>query len=141
MMYRRILVGFDGSDGARKALDTGLALAQALNTQLFVIMVEEDLPRYAITIGEYEEVKHQRDAYFAQLEQEVLQAAQQRGMPVQTHIVAGHEVWAMVEFIHHHQVDLLVIGHQGHSTLHERVFGSTASALVNHAPCHVLVVK
>jgi nucleotide-binding universal stress UspA family protein len=140
-MYRRILVGFDGSDGARKALDTGIALAKALGAELHVLMVEEDLPRYAITIGEYEEIKHQRDAYFAQLSQEVHLAAQLAEIPVQTHVVAGHEVWAIVEFIQHHHVDLLVIGHQGHSTLHERVFGSTASALVNHAPCHVLVVK
>ncbi|MEN3001659.1 MAG: universal stress protein [Armatimonadota bacterium] len=140
-MYRCILVGFDGSDGARKALDAGIALARVLNAELHVIMVEEDLPKYAATIGEYEEVKHQRDAYFAQLKQEAHQMAQQAGVLAQTHIVAGHEVWAIVEFIQHHGVDLLVIGHQGHSTLHERVFGSTASALVNHAPCHVLVVK
>lgn len=140
-MYRRILIGFDGSDGARKALDAGITLARALGAELHVIMVEEDLPKYAITIGEYEEVKHQRDAYFAQLEQEARLAAQLAEIPVQTHIVAGHEVWVMVEFIQRHHVDLLVIGHQGHSTLHERVFGSTASALVSHAPCHVLVVK
>ncbi len=140
-MYQQILVGFDGSEGARKALDVGLALAKSLGADLHVMMVEEDLPKYAITIGEYEEVKRQRDAYFAQLEQEVRMAGQVVGVPVYPHIVAGHEVWAIVEFIKHHHVDLLVIGHQGHSTLHERVFGSTASALVHHAPCHVLVVK
>jgi len=140
-MYQCILIGFDGSDGARKALNVGITLARALGAELHVIMVEEDLPKYAVTIGEYEEIKRQRDAYFAQLEQEARLTAQLAEVPVQTHLVAGHEVWAMVEFIQHYRVDLLVIGHQGHSTLHERVFGSTASALVNHAPCHVLVVK
>ncbi|MCS7311027.1 MAG: universal stress protein, partial [Armatimonadetes bacterium] len=70
-MYHRILVGFDGSAGAERALNAGLALARALEAELHVIMVEEDLPRYAATIGEYEEVQQQRDAYFTQLERQV----------------------------------------------------------------------
>lgn len=140
-MYSRILVGFDGSAGAECALNAGLSLAKALEAELHVIMVEEDLPKYAATIGEYDEVKQQRDAYFAQLERQVHLAAQLAQVPVHTHIVAGHEVWAMVDFAKQHAVDLVIIGHQGHSTLHERVFGSTASSIVAHVPCHVLVVK
>lgn len=140
-MYSRILVGFDGSPCAERALNAGLALAKALEAELHVIMVEEDLPKYAATIGEYEEVKKRRDAYFAQLERQVLLAAQLGEVPVKTHIVAGHEVWAIVDFVKQQSVDLVIIGHQGHSTIHERVFGSTASSIVTHVPCHVLVVK
>lgn len=140
-MYTRILVGFDGSDDAERALNVGLALAKALEAELHVIMVEEDLPKYAATIGEYEEVKQQRDAYFAQLEKQVHLAARLADVPAQAHVVTGHEVWAIVDFVKQHHVDLVVIGHQGHSTLHERVFGSTASSIVAHMPCHVLVVK
>lgn len=140
-MYTRILVGFDGSAGAERALNAGLALAKVLDAELHVIMVEEDLPKYAATIGEVEEVKQKRDAYFAQLEKQVQLAARLADVTVQTHIVAGHEVWSIVDFVKQHHVDLVVIGHQGHSTLHERVFGSTASSIVAHVPCHVLVVK
>ncbi|MER3475207.1 MAG: universal stress protein [Armatimonadota bacterium] len=140
-MYTRILVGFDGSPGAERALSAGLALAEVLDAKLHVIMVEEDLPKYAATIGEVEEVKQKRDAYFAQLEKRVQLAARLADVAVQTHIVAGHEVWSIVDFVKQHHVDLVVIGHQGHSTLHERVFGSTASSIVAHVPCHVLVVK
>lgn len=140
-MYSRILVGFDGSPCAERALNAGLALAKALEAELRVIMVEEDLPKYAATIGEYDEVKKQRDAYFAHLERQVLLAAQLAEVAVQVHVVAGHEVWAIVDFVKQHAVDLVVIGHQGHSTIHERVFGSTASSIVTHVPCHVLVVK
>lgn len=140
-MYTRILVGFDGSAGAERALNAGLALAKVLDAELQVIMVEEDLPKYAATIGEVEEVKQKRDAYFAQLEKQVQLAARLADVTVQTHIVAGHEVWAIVDFVKQHHIGLVVIGHQGHSTLHERVFGSTASSIVAHVPCHVLVVK
>lgn len=140
-MYTRILVGFDGSKCAERALNVGLALAKALEADLHVIMVEEDLPKYASTIGEYDEVKQQRDAYFAQLGKQVHLAAQLAEVPLQTHVVAGHEVWSIVDFVKHYHFDLVVIGHRGHSTLHERVFGSTASSIVAHVPCHVLVVK
>lgn len=140
-MYTRIVVGFDGSECAERALNVGLTLAKALEAELHVVMVEEDLPKYAATIGEYEEVKQQRDAYFAQLEKQVHLAAQLAGVLVHTHIVVGHEVWSIVEFVKQHHVELVVIGHRGHSTLHERVFGSTAASLVMHVPCHVLVVR
>ena len=36
---------------------------------------------------------------------------------------------------------LLVIGQVGHSALEHLLFGSTATKLVRHAPCDVLVVR
>ena len=40
-MYRRILVAYDGSEGARAALKQGIALAKALNAELSCALVEE----------------------------------------------------------------------------------------------------
>ena len=37
--------------------------------------------------------------------------------------------------------DLIVIGSHGHHGLIRNFLGSTASAVVNHAPCDVFVVK
>jgi nucleotide-binding universal stress UspA family protein len=60
---------------------------------------------------------------------------------LQSHVIVGHEVKTIVEFIKHNEIDLLVIGFMGHSALYDRVMGSTCQSLVRLAPCSVLVVK
>ena len=58
-----------------------------------------------------------------------------------THVIVGHEVKTIIEFVKAHGFDLLVLGFMGHSALYDRVMGSTCQNLVRLAPCSVLVVK
>ncbi|CUT05901.1 universal stress protein, partial [Candidatus Kryptonium thompsonii] len=73
--FRKILVAYDGSEHARKALDVAIKLAVVTGAELHSISVEEDLPKYVATVGEFEEVKRQRDAYFEQLTTEAQEMA------------------------------------------------------------------
>ena len=59
----------------------------------------------------------------------------------EAHVVTGHAVPSIIEFIERQGCDLLVIGYMGHSALYNRVIGSTTDRLVEFAPCQVLVVK
>lgn len=63
------------------------------------------------------------------------------GVAVQCHVLVGHEVKTIVEFVKAKSFDLLVIGFMGHSALYNRVMGGTCQNLVRLAPCSVLVVK
>jgi nucleotide-binding universal stress UspA family protein len=58
-----------------------------------------------------------------------------------THLLSGHPVTTIVEFVRSTNFDLLVVGFMGHSALYNRIIGSTTDRLVDHAPCAVLVVK
>jgi nucleotide-binding universal stress UspA family protein len=58
-----------------------------------------------------------------------------------SHILVGHAVPTIVDFIEQNRFDLLVAGFMGHSALYNRVIGSTTDRLVELAPCSVLVVK
>jgi len=49
-MYRRIAVGFDGSQGSRRALEVAVNLARSAKAELFLVSIEE-LPRYPAAIG------------------------------------------------------------------------------------------
>jgi nucleotide-binding universal stress UspA family protein len=139
--FRKILVAYDGSEHARKALETAIQLAAVTGAELHSISVEEDLPKYVATVGEFEEVKRQRDAYFEQLTSEAKAMAWMHGVRLHTHVKAGHEVETIVRFCQEGDFDLLVIGFMGHSRIFERVWGSTSQSLTRLAPCSVLVVK
>ena len=140
-MFKRILVAYDGSDGARAALRRGIELANALGAELYTISVEEHLPHYAASISEVKAAKEQIDDYFHALTKRARDEAALAGVELETVIKHGHEVETIVTTAKEGKFDLLVIGHHGHSRIFERTMGSTAQSIVRLAPCPVLVAK
>ena len=140
-IYRKILVAYDGSPGARRALQAAIELADQSDAELHCLSVEEKLPHYAATLGEVEEAKTERDAYFEKLIQEARQMAWDLGLELHTKVVPGHEVETVIVEAREGQYDLLVIGFVGHSNVFGRVMGSTTQSLSRLSPCSVLIVK
>ena len=64
-----------------------------------------------------------------------------QGMKLTPHVVVGHPVPIISDFVASEGFDLLVVGYMGHSALYNRLIGSTTDRLVEHAPSAVLVVK
>jgi nucleotide-binding universal stress UspA family protein len=139
-MFKKILIANDGSGGAFKALDAALRLAHSKKAQVHMICVEEIqwIP------GSREEVigdKELADRKFAKVVSNAAAEAKRHRVKLMSHIVVGHAVPAIVDFIERDGFDLLVTGFMGHSALYNRVIGSTTDRLVELAPCTVLVVK
>ena len=140
-MFKRILVAYDGSEGARSALRRGIELAKALGAELYTISVEEHLPHYAASISEVKAAKEQIDEYFHTLTKQARDQAALTGVELETVIKQGHEVKTIVTMAKEGRFDLLIIGYHGHSRIFERAMGSTAQSIVRLAPCPVLVAK
>ena len=140
MAYKKILHGLDCSKGSLAALAEAIDLAKRYGAELHTISVEE-VPHYAGTIGEVVEEKELANHRFAEAVGEAKRMAEVGGVAVRTHVIVGHEVKTIVEFIKAHGFDLFVLGFMGHSALYDRVMGSTCQSLVRLAPCAVLVVK
>jgi len=140
-MFRRILVAYDGSDGAEAALRLGIALAKALGAELHSISVEEHLPYYAASVSEVKAAKEQIDDYFRGLTKRARDLAATHGVELDTAIRQGHEVEAIVRTAKEGGFDLLILGYHGHSRIVERVMGSTAQSISREAPCSVLLAK
>ncbi len=140
-MFKKILVAFDGSEGSKKALRNGIDLARCCGADLHSISVEEDLPHYVATIGEFEEVKQKADAFFANLTHDAVEQAKAAGVTLTPHVVAGHEVESIVDFCREGEFDVVVVGFMGHSRIYERIWGGTSRTITRLAPCSVLVAK
>jgi len=140
-MYRRILVAYDGSNGARAALREGIALAKALGAELCTISVEEHLPHYAVSISEVKAAKEEIDEYFRALAKEARDVGGLEGVELETFVRQGHEVETIVTVAKEGSFDLLVVGYHGHSRIFDRLMGSTAQSIVRLAPCSVLLAK
>jgi len=140
-MFTKILVAYDGSEGARAALRVGIGLAKSLGAELHSISVEEHLPHYAATIDEVEDAKDRIDVYFRTLTKEARDQALLAGVDVQTVVRQGHEVEMIITYARDGKFDLLLAGYHGHSRIFDRLIGSTAQSIVRLSPCSVLLAK
>jgi nucleotide-binding universal stress UspA family protein len=139
-MYRKILVANDGSPGAQAALSAAIDLSLKCGGELHMICIEE-IPRFAATIDEIEEEKEEAGLRFTAVIKCAKELADQKGVSLETHLLAGHPVPSIVDFLRTGIFDLLVVGFMGHSAIYNRLIGSTTDRLVDHAPCAVLVIK
>ncbi len=139
-MPKKILHGLDGSGGSFKALAEAIELARRYGAELHTISVEE-IPHYPGTIGEVIEEKAVANGKYGSVLEKAREMANEQGVPLRSHVIVGHEVKTIVEFIREYGFDLLVIGFLGHSALYDRVMGGTCQSLVRLATCSVLVVK
>jgi len=140
-MFKKILVGYDGSKGGRAALEHAAALAREAKAQLTALWVRQPLPRHADLPGEAEGEAETAADYFQERKQEVAELAKQQGLEIACESRSGHAAKVMVNFAKEGGYDLIAICHSYHSELWGRLLGDTAYRISGHAHCSVLIVK
>lgn len=138
-VFHRILVAYDGSLQARRAVEVAVDLARKYGAAVTLLTAIQH-PSYAGTIGEVDEADHEQRHAVEQIQREAVEYARLRGIDPSVEIVSGHPAEAIVEYARAHHVDLIVMGHRGMSTIQRFFVGSVADRVVDHAPCMVLVV-
>jgi len=140
-MFKKILVGYDGSKGGRAALGCAAALAREGKAQLTAIWVRQPLPKHADLPGEPEGEAEAAQDYFEERKREVAEVAKKCGIAIPCESRAGHAAKVIVNFAKDGDYDLVVVGHSDHSELWGRLLGDTADRISDHAHCSVLIVK
>jgi nucleotide-binding universal stress UspA family protein len=138
--FTSILVAIDGSDYAAKALDCALSLAAALEARVTALAVEGKLPAYAASLGEVDEVKREKDAFFDTVLAGARETAAARGIELFTVRAPGHAAEVISHYAKAHDHDLIVLGQRGHF-LGDYLLGSTADRVAHHAHCPVMIVR
>lgn len=139
-MFRTILHANDGSEHAFHAFELALRIAKENGAELHMVCVEEIdyIPEFVEEVREDTGAAARR---FHTVVQRSRALAEERRVPLQTHVVAGHAVRDILTLASDLKADLLVIGGTGHSQFYERMLGTTAARVVHLATCPVLVVK
>jgi nucleotide-binding universal stress UspA family protein len=140
-MYRRIVLAYDGSPGARAALHHAVALAGAHAAVLTVVAVEAHLPQFPATVGEVQEEHESEERDCRRWLKEAVAHADEHGVRTTTMMRAGHAPQAILHVARQVGADLVVVGHSGHSRAWGRFLGSTTEKVSRHAPCSVLIVR
>jgi nucleotide-binding universal stress UspA family protein len=140
-LFKRILVGIDGSNGSKKALATAIAIAKRFGADFHGIFEKKHLGHYALIVGEVVEENEQIEISALLVTEEALDMAGQEEAELRCEVRSGHQVKSIVDFVRERNVDLLVIGSSSHGRIFGRICGDTSQILAKSAPCSVLVVK
>lgn len=140
-MFQKILVGYDGSDSAKAALQQAAIMAKEYHAQATAVWVREPLPRHSDLPGEFEAEREAADDYFKERCEEVVKVAKEHGIEIRCEMRAGHPAKTIVTLADEAGHDLVVVGHSDHSSLWGRLLGDTADRISDHAHCSVLIVK
>jgi nucleotide-binding universal stress UspA family protein len=140
MPFERIVVAVDGSDTSFRAFAKALELAAVTGAALVALAVEGPLPAYAATLGEIDEVKHEKDLFFEGLVARIRQQAELANVPIEVELRPGHAAELIVRFATEVGVDLIVLGRKGHF-LRDHLLGSTADRVTENAECPVMIVR
>ena len=140
-MYRKILLAYDGSEGANRALEVGVQLAKIHGAELSAVAVEEKLPRFSGTIDEVQEEKQFANEQCGKLLEAAKVKAKEAGIELKTLMRAGHPAQTIVAAAKEGKFDLVLVGHTGLSGVWAAFLGTTAEKVSRHAPCSVLIVR
>jgi nucleotide-binding universal stress UspA family protein len=140
-MYKKILLAYDGSEGAKKGLEAGINLVKLHQAQLWALAVQEKMPRFAGTMDEVMEEKAFGYQHFEEILKGARARAQEAGVELKTEIRIGHPAKTIVEVAKEGRFDLILVGHTGLSEVWARFLGTTAEKVSRHAPCSVLIVR
>ena len=133
---KRIIVGYDGSDSARRALDRAAELA-GYGTTVTVVSVAPPAYSAGLPAG--------ADAADVQRARELLAEARDalalRQVSVTTLDPIGSAAEQIVLAADELGADLVVVGSRNGHAEERAVLGSTSTKVLHHAPCDVLVVR
>ncbi len=138
-MFKQILVGFDGSESAKRAFQAALHLASESGGSVLALTVVR-APEAAELEGEVDAALRETNGMLAKAIGWAKQQAQQAGATCAFKKQIGHPAELITRVAGEGKFDLLVIGRRGHSPVKHWLVGSTTDRIVDHAPCAVLIV-
>jgi nucleotide-binding universal stress UspA family protein len=133
----RLLVGYDGSDGGRDALELARTIAVPGGASVLVVAV---IPYGPLPV-DFRELENLESDTAAEAEP-LLEEARQRllGLEVETRgFGGGSPAEVMTDLAEREEIDLIVVGSPHRGAVGRALIGSVAESLLHGAPCAAVV--
>jgi nucleotide-binding universal stress UspA family protein len=137
-MFRSILVAWDGSGHARRALAEAVDIARTQEARLTLLTVAAPVQVWA---GPY--VVPISEADLARAAEQIAaegEALVPEGVPVSARTASGHAGMELLKRAQAADHDLIVMGSRGRGAVRSAVLGSISHYVLNHAQVPVLIV-
>lgn len=139
-MYKKILLGVDGSHYSLKAAEAAAELARCTNAELRIVVAHATVPAY---LGEpnFQHAVTARLKESRSVMDEAVKAVGDIPGEVKTEILEGPAAEVILRVADVRESDLIVMGSRGRGTLRGLLLGSQSQKVLQHAPCPVMIVR
>ncbi|ACP36639.1 UspA domain protein [Sulfolobus islandicus Y.G.57.14] len=138
---KRILVGYDGSENAERALDFAIELASKFSARLFVVEVIDLTLFYNSGVLPPLEATKSLEEKAKKDVKKAIEKAKSKGVDTEGITLEGDPAHSILEFAKDNQVDVIVIGSRGLSKVQRIFLGSVSNKIVQESRIPVIVVK
>ena len=145
-MFRSIVVGTDGSDTARKAVDEAIDLAKAVGAALCLVSAYEPVPKARLreearqTPADLQWMINPREEVDQTLS-EAADVVREAGVEVEIFAREGDPADAILDVAEERGADLIIVGNKGMTGARRFLLGSVPNNVSHHAPCSVIIVR
>lgn len=145
-----ILIAADGSEFSKEAIKKCSKLISTENSSVRVISAVEPMTPmgaepFAVSADYMRdaqaELLNKAKGFAEEAEKMILEKFQNAKIETSRQVVIGDPARAIVEEAESWKADLIVVGSHGYGFWRRMVAGSVSQAVMNHAPCSVLVVR
>jgi nucleotide-binding universal stress UspA family protein len=126
---RKILVGYDGSDGSEKAVALAIDLAQRYDATVVVCHAFGNMPMTS------------KPGEVRRLLNPVIEKLTKLGIGNLTAIPDSVPAQGILDSADEHKVDLIILGSRGRGTFAGLPLGSTAERVIRYAKVSVLIAR
>ncbi len=142
-LYRKILVGYDGSENANRALGRAIELVRRTEGELTIVVVAEAVSHAAYAMGQsYRPIHANMVDYAKNVLSGGSERAKQAGITgVHGSVEEGRPADMILARASEIKADLIVLGRRGISGIERLLLGSVSSSVMRHSTSDVLIVK
>ncbi|MDV2482488.1 universal stress protein [Methanoculleus sp. Wushi-C6] len=141
-MFRKILVGIDGSEPANRALETAIREAGVWNAEIHVVYIVESGLFASLPLDNTLEIIY---SVLQKEGEDILEGARKKGdaagIPITTHLRQGHAGSQIVSLAEELGADLILLGSYGKSGVDRLLLGSVTDYVVQNSPITTTVVR
>ena len=145
-MFNSIVVGTDGSETARKAVQQATDLARQVGASVSLVSAYEPVSNQRLREESREVPKdmewmvNPREDVEATLK-EASEEVDGAGVKVDTFAREGDAADAILDVAEEQNADLIVVGNKGMTGAKRFLLGSVPNKVSHHAPCSVLIIR
>jgi nucleotide-binding universal stress UspA family protein len=134
---KKILVGFDGSEGSDMALNKAMALVDEYGELILLAVVPNPAEKTFLDIEMYKNMKKKADSLISNAITDI----GSHDYTITGMIEEGDAAAVIIDIANKLDVDLIVLGSRGTSTIGRYLLGSVANKVVQYAHKPVMVVR
>ncbi len=146
-MISSIVVGTDGSDTARKAVQEAVELAKQVGASIDVVSAYEPVSQQRLreearqVPGDLQWMVNPREDVEATL-RDATELVKELGVAdVRCHAREGDPADAILDVAEEQNSDLIVVGNKGMTGAKRFLLGSVPNKVSHHAPCSVMIIR